>query len=229
MTNKFMFDTEFCPDGTSAHDGARQAKAEVAIYTESNMAELKIQAFDDGVRMGESQTQETIENGVSLTLAAISTQLQELMGTHDAKMLAVKRDAAQLALTIAKKLASSLIQQHPEEEVLKLFEECLSDLRDEPRIVVRASDDICEKLAGKVDEISIASGFQGNVILLPDQTKKTGDCRVEWADGGVERNLEDLQQKMSGIVSRFAQSIRSPGNEPGNQNDSVPHTHESKE
>ena len=47
------------------------------------------------------------------------------------------------------------------------------------------------------------------MILLPDDTKTNSDCRIEWADGGVERDVEDTQKKVDDIVDRF---IRSSGN-----------------
>lgn len=201
-----MFDTEFGPEAAVGKKAAKPAEQEEAVYTESDVAILKTQAFEEGMRTGQSQSLTGIESTVADTMAAIGTQLQQLITTHEAKLHAVKQDAAKLAMEVAGKLAPAMIEQAPEEEVLKMIEECLIDLHDEPRIVVRASDKICEIISGKIDEISKKAGFQGNIILLPDEMKRGGDCRIEWADGGAERSIEDIQRKMNGVVNRFIHS-----------------------
>ena len=205
-TNRFMFDTEFGSEAAVRKKTSKAAEPQEAVYTESDVALLKTQAFEEGMRTGQSQSMTGIESTVADTMAAIGTQLQQLIGTHEAKLQAVKQDAARLAMEVAGKLAPAMIEQAPEEEVLKTIEDCLVDLNDEPRIVVRASDEICGAIAGKIDAIANKAGFQGKLILLPDEMKQGGDCRIEWADGGAERNIEDIRRKMDGVVSRFIHS-----------------------
>ncbi|MEX0583913.1 MAG: hypothetical protein WD185_09605 [Sneathiella sp.] len=211
-TTRFLFDTEF---GTEASPKAtaKPVVREKPVYTESDVAALKAEAFENGVLQGQGESLQGVESTISDTMTAISNQLDQLLGNYEAKVDTVKQDAACLALVIASKLAPALIDLAPEAEVRKLIEESLVDLQDEPRIVIRASDATCQSISGKIDEITLSTAFPGKLILLPDDSKQGSDCRIEWADGGTERSLEDIQQRLESTINRFIRSTGSTKNE----------------
>ena len=218
-TNRFLFDTDFGTDQSSQTAAPKNVPREETVYTESDVTALKAEAFEQGLCEGQSQSQQGLETAVAETIASIGTQFEQLMSSHDAKINVLKQESAQLALTIASKFAPALIELAPEAEVRKLIEDCLVDLHDEPRIVIRANEKVCESISGKIDEISSRSAFQGSLILLPDETRHIGDCRVEWADGGTERRLEDIKARLEEVINRFIRSTGGTGQEQQNAMD----------
>ena len=44
-----------------------------------------------------------------------------------------------------------------------------------------------DALQERLTQLSASSGFEGRVVLIGDDAMGESDCRVEWADGGVER------------------------------------------
>ncbi len=42
------------------------------------------------------------------------------------------------------------------------------------------------------------------MVLFADESLKPEDCRVEWADGGVERDVGRLWREVEQAVARFA-------------------------
>jgi flagellar assembly protein FliH len=58
----------------------------------------------------------------------------------------------------------------------------------EPRLVVRVHEDQFDAVNERVQEIATQRAYAGKVIVLADPDTVPGDCRVEWADGGIERN-----------------------------------------
>ncbi|WP_293960545.1 FliH/SctL family protein [Sneathiella sp.] len=218
-TTRFLFDTEFGASSTRKKAEAQPAEREKPVYTESDVAALKAEAFENGVRQGQGQSLQGVESAISDTMTAINNQLGQLLGNYEAKVAGVKQDAANLALAIASKLAPALIDLAPEAEVRKLIEESLMDLQDEPRVVIRASEATCQNISGKIEEITLATGFQGKLILLPDDSKNGGDCRIEWADGGTERRLEDIQQRLESAINRFIRSTGTTNDEKNSYSD----------
>jgi flagellar assembly protein FliH len=202
---KFMFDREFETAATEAKAKSSPVK-EVPVYSEEDIARIKADAFAEGSSLGRSQALEEAEGALAGTMEVLNTNLQQLLGTQASVLHAAKKEAATLALTAAGKIAPALIRKSPHAEVIQMIEDCLIDLQDEPRIVVRASEPTCDALKTRVDEMSMKAGFQGNVILLPDDELGAGDCRIEWADGGVERNLEKIRQKLDLVINKFVQS-----------------------
>jgi flagellar assembly protein FliH len=115
----------------------------------------------------------------------------------------MRRQSVELAHAVAMKLAPALMRRHPLEEIEALVLQCLAELRDEPRIVVRASDSAVAAMKSRIADIAASSAFEGQVVLIPDDTMQAADCRVEWADGGVERDGAALQQRIGAAVDRF--------------------------
>jgi flagellar assembly protein FliH len=50
------------------------------------------------------------------------------------------------------------------------------------------------------------SGFQGRLIILAEPEIATGDCRIEWADGGVVLERAAIDAKISELVGRYVAS-----------------------
>ena len=50
------------------------------------------------------------------------------------------------------------------------------------------------------------SGFQGRLVILAEPDIATGDCRIEWADGGVVRERTATDAKISELVGRYIAS-----------------------
>jgi flagellar assembly protein FliH len=60
----------------------------------------------------------------------------------------------------------------------------------EPRLVVRVNEAQFDTVNERVQAIATDRAYAGKVIVLADAEVVPGDCRVEWADGGIERNTE---------------------------------------
>ncbi len=207
--SKFLFNDEF---GTAS---VPLKKEEVppppALYTEADKAQFCAEAQQEGFAAGQSDALVGIEATATQTLETLNLQLQQIAQSNSSRLENIRCEAASLSLTIAKSLAPSLISKLPEAEVLKMVEDCLADLHDEPRIVVRATDQVCSALSEKISHLEQSTGFQGSIILLPEDTLNGSDCRIEWADGGVERNLEDTSKKVASIVDRFIKANEENG------------------
>ncbi|USG60505.1 FliH/SctL family protein [Sneathiella marina] len=210
-STRFLFDREFSDDGASAN-GAKGASEGVAIYTEQDLATQKQEAFAEGVKSGQDQATQTLESMLASSLDTVAMQLQQLLTSQVSQLQSIKQDAASLALAAASKLAPALIQQSPHSEIEQVIKDCLSELPEEPRIVVRAAEQTCDFLKGKVDELSAQSGFQGNIILLPEEEMQPSECRVEWADGGVERDIQKIENKLTAIINEFVGGNTDPSN-----------------
>ncbi len=105
-------------------------------------------------------------------------------------------------MTVVRKLFPSLAQRHGLDEVEGLVAECLGRLRDEPRVVVRVADELLDPLKAHMDRLSEHSGFEGRVVLLADEGLSDSDVRVEWADGGAERDSGRLWREIDEILAR---------------------------
>jgi flagellar assembly protein FliH len=50
------------------------------------------------------------------------------------------------------------------------------------------------------------SGFAGRLVILAEPGIETGDCRIEWADGGVVLERAAIEAKIDELVGRYVAS-----------------------
>ena len=70
-------------------------------------------------------------------------------------------------------------------------------------MVVRIGADIYDAAKDKLEEIARARGFEGRLVVLADSAMAPGDCRIEWADGGVARDRAATLAAIDDVVARY--------------------------
>ena len=201
MSGKFLFDNAF--DGFTR--GQKPAPpAERPTRTEAELAAACAAAMAQGQNAGLEQGRAEQAARLAQAVELIAGEMQGLGASQSQALAAMRQAAAQLALAIAARLAPALIARQPLVELEALIAECLAELTSEPRVVVRVAPMLVEGLGGRIDALQRTAAFPGEVIVLGDDAVAEGDCRVEWADGGAERDLGDTLRAIEERVSRAA-------------------------
>ena len=114
----------------------------------------------------------------------------------------------EVAVAVAGKLAPELIAREPFAEISALATESFSHLVKAPHVVVHIGAEAFEPAKVKLDEIAAARGFEGRLVVLPEPAMAPGDCRIEWADGGVIRDRAAVASAIDDLVGRYTASRR---------------------
>lgn len=178
---KFNFDTMF---------GSKNAPADVAprarsSYSADEVETIRRETFAQGKAVTEGQAAATR----AASLGAIAQGVVHMMAKLDATIAGMNRQSAVAALQVGRKLAGAALDAFPRKEVEALVAECLHKLHCEPRIVVRASELCAEGLRAEIDATCAEHGYPGRVVIIAEPSLEGSDCRIEWADGGIERHL----------------------------------------
>jgi flagellar assembly protein FliH len=72
-----------------------------------------------------------------------------------------------------------------------------------PHIAVRVNDNLYAATREKLDEIARSRGFEGRLVVLAEQDMAPGDCRIEWADGGINRNQASVEAAIGEAVVNY--------------------------
>ena len=202
---RFTFDLDL---GTQNH-----SKSSVA---ESAMTELLAAARAEGHAAGVAEGQRAASAQAAKQLTAAAEQLAR----HAAGMAAALDDtrkqviaeAVQVALTAARKLAGGLIAREPAAEIEALLTDSLAGLEAVPHLVVRCNPELAEAVRDTATSRIQASGFAGRLVVLGEPDIRLGDARIEWADGGIVRDINVISEQIDQAVSSYfaARGIRSP-------------------
>ena len=91
-------------------------------------------------------------------------------------------------------------------EITALVCDCFSHLVATPHLVVRINDQLYEAAREKIERQAAQSGFEGRLVILAEPGIATGDCRIEWADGGVVLERAAIETKINELVGRYMAS-----------------------
>jgi flagellar assembly protein FliH len=81
--------------------------------------------------------------------------------------------------------------------------QCLESLKQEPRLVAYVHSARLDALQERLTQLSASAGFEGRVVLIGDDAMGQSDCRVEWADGGVEREAGRIWRTIEDALTRY--------------------------
>jgi flagellar assembly protein FliH len=159
----------------------------------------RAEGFEQGRASAEAQAaQRLVDEAARLTSAC-----RALFDRLDADRLAVEREAIELAVTVARKLAGRLIEREPLAEIRALVADSLVPLRKAPHLVLRITAEDADAIRPHVDKLVRETGFEGRMVILGEDDMARGDCRVEWADGGIVRDSARVATDIEMAVSRY--------------------------
>ncbi|MFZ0607527.1 MAG: FliH/SctL family protein [Xanthobacteraceae bacterium] len=196
---KFLFDTDFAGggDGKSAlADHAQKLAAAEAAGREKGYAQAQSDAaVESSRRLTDALDRIAAAIGVAnKALAAIETRLE--------------CEAVEVAVAVARKLAPALIAREPFAEISALAGDCFRQLVAAPHIAVRVNDALYAVAKEKLDDIARAKSFEGRLVVLAEPDIALGDCRIEWADGGVNRDNAAANAAIGAAVDAYVSARR---------------------
>ncbi|WP_341898097.1 FliH/SctL family protein [Ferrovibrio terrae] len=211
---KFLFDMPF--DGSRPKVERNYApKAPPPKYSAEEIDVAKAAAFAEGEAAGREAAHGEHQRNLEAALHHIGMMLGDIANSEQRAHIAARTEATELAVAIARKLAGRLIERQPMDQVEALVLRCMDDMRDEPRLVIRAAEAAVQLLDAKIDQLVAQSGFGGKVALVPDETMAPTDCRINWADGSAERRQAALEQEVDQAVERYLAGLQAQLAEPG--------------
>jgi flagellar assembly protein FliH len=193
---KFKFDVEFRPEGDLISNAARARQRK--ILTQEELDGMLSRARHDGMKVGQVRAAEQTAAAVEQLCAVV----QQSVGSAQNQVEELRREAAQLALVCARKLASEAVAALPQADVEAALYEAIHQAITEPRIVLRAAPNVIAAIKDKLEDLARDSGYEGRVVASPEPGMNDGDCRIEWRGGGAERSMDHLADAIGEVIAR---------------------------
>jgi flagellar assembly protein FliH len=202
---KFLFEDDFATGG-----GAVKAKPTISLAAhEAALAQASAEAYRNGHAAAEAK----IEGRASAACDRIAQGLAALAQGLQAIEARLEAESVEVAFAVARKLAPEMIAAEPFAEVAALAAGCFRQLIAAPHVVVRVAEAIYENAHARLEEIARLHGFEGRLVLLAEPGMALGDCRIEWADGGLVRDPAATETAIGEAVSRYVAVRRGAANQ----------------
>ena len=207
---KFMFDADFAAGGGAAERPI--APAEHAL----KLAEAESKGFRDGYAAAEAERVAEAERRTAAAFEQIGDGIDRLARSLTAVEARLEAETVDVAVAVGRKLAPELIARQPFEEIAVLATECFKQLVASPHIAVRVNDTLQQTARERLEAIARDRGFAGRLIVIAEPDIAAGDCRIDWADGGLVRDRAATEAAIAEAVRRYlAVGQGAAGTEPG--------------
>lgn len=198
QTEKYLFENSFDVEPPPA---PAEEVPEPTSYSEEELAAAVGEGFAKGKTDGYESALQGIEQTSAQALSAIAARLEAVVAELAEVNERREHQSLQAAVTILRKLFPELARRHGLDEIEAAVAACLEHLQDEPRVVVRTADSLVDVLRERIDPLAEACGFEGKIVLLADEALSSSDVRIEWADGGAERDTGRLWDEVGQILA----------------------------
>jgi flagellar assembly protein FliH len=190
---KFLFDNDFAA-------GSRGGKPTISL---TEHAEKVAQAEAAAHARGFAEAQTKAEQRATVALERIAGLLHGLDRSLAAVEARLETEAVEVAVAVARKLVPALLAREPLAEISALASDCFRHLVASPHVVVRVNEALHASAHERLEEIIRRLSLESRLVVLGEPEIAPGDCRIEWADGGICRDNAALTAAIDGAVNRY--------------------------
>lgn len=210
----YLFDVDFDSDAAALPPEPEDIEEEPAAptFSEEELQAARDEAFEAGKAEAISQSSASLEQQISMIVAALQNDFASLSSMQQEANEATMRDAVQIATTIISKVLPAYVQEHGAAEIEAFVRATLSTLFAEADVIVRAPEATAADLAERLTPVADALGVAGKLKIAADPALGPADCRMEWGNGGAERNAAQIMSDIDAMVSRFIEHGDIPEN-----------------
>lgn len=197
QTRKFLFDLSFDDEVGSLGKKSEKPKP---TYSQEQLDEAKQEAYAAGFAEGQRSMQESQQQSLNLLMANVEERLAQVMSKGEGVWQGLLAQCQEIALVIAHKIMPSFTARHGMDEIESIVSRVMAEMGREPRLVFRVPESQFDDAKARIENIARQAAYAGKLVILGDPDLGVSDCRIEWADGGIERDIGKLWQSIDKIM-----------------------------
>lgn len=197
------------------------------VFTQQEMDQAKQQSKEEGRLQGLEEGREAAWQEAMVSIEKQNSDLLSVIENAISKVLEQSQNDSQTAFTTAvdfamavcKKVVPTLSAKNAIEEIQGLLEKNFHFLKEEPKITLRLNSFSADKIKPVLADLVKKESYAGKIAVIRDNTLPLGDCLVEWKNGGLQRNTQDILNQTEELIKLYAQAA--PQTEPAEQKSGV--------
>lgn len=186
---KFVFNTEFAPDGAILSDAPKKlTPEEIAAECAAAYERGKLDALVEA----EQRTAAAIE-----TLAGAASAVLTHLG---AESRALREEAARMALAAARKIADAALDAYGPARINAAIASAMDSLRHQPRLLVKVAPEIIDAVKPHIEDMCAEHAYVGAVLLRAQAGLRKGEVVIDWSDGVVSSSPQETEERIAALI-----------------------------
>jgi flagellar assembly protein FliH len=211
---KFLFDTVFDMETMRREERRKKPVGPPLVHTEQALVdavnrvreETYREAFAEGRRAGVAEVRESIDVHIGRAQEAIARTLPLLANMRAQIALDARREAVELGHLIARKLAGALLERLPAADVAAMIDRTVADLAEmtkDAQVTIRVAPPLVDAITKAASDVVQRAGSGIRATVVGDPSLQGSACRVEWPEGGSDRDPSLVQAEIGRAVERY--------------------------
>lgn len=172
------------------------------VFSEEELEFAREEAYVAGHAAALQESAASMERFIADALKHCAESIGDLSGNTEPIADAATATAIQVVHEICRKLLPHTADDYAIREIVALVRSLLPELSEQSRILVHANPHMVDILRKRLAETITKTGFEGRITLVGDPDLLPADTRIEWADGGAERNMTRMLDEIDTLVER---------------------------
>jgi len=199
QAQKFGFDEDF---GNDRRGGVSRRAADA-----ERLKAAELEGFQLGRLDGRREAEAEAAMRLAQAMESVAGTAAGILSQLDAETRRFEREAADLAIAFARKLAGDLLARQPLAPLQEAAAECFRELAGVAHVAVRVPLAHVEDCKTSLEDLAERSGYAGRLVVLGEDGMAEGDFRLEWADGGVLRDRAGVEGLIGEAIARHCNGI----------------------
>ena len=178
------------------------AKPKEPSYSQSELDAAVKSAEERGYEKGFNAATTEMQKAIASVLEEVNNRLMALLSGEDENKREAEASALKFAVELVRKLLPNLEAGVAKQEVEAFLSDNFSKFRGEKNLSFSFHPDMAAEIAPQLSKLAEKNDFEGKISVHKDINLNLSDCRVEWRNGGVERNTEEVLEKVENILKQ---------------------------
>ena len=169
-------------------------------YSQDEFDAAIVTAEEKGYSRGKAEALNDKEQQMQSMLQQIEEQLKQLLESEDEHLKQIEQSSLELALVGINKILPSLEQDVAKKEVEAFLSDNFAKFKKEINLSFCFHPEMVAEIAPLLSKLANKNDYEGKISVHKDADMGLSDCRVEWKNGGVERNSSKIINKIMDLV-----------------------------
>lgn len=178
----FAFETEFTPSGDVLRGPDRK------YLSREEAEQLAAKALNEG----ETRARQAVEAKGFASVDKVAAHLSPVGAQVAALADTLRREAAELALIAARKIAGEALDRNGEAVAADAIANAIRQLKGNPTVVVSVAPDALPQIERRLEQLR-RHGIGASLQFIGDARAKPGDWKISWAEGSTGFSREAVE------------------------------------
>lgn len=174
---------------------------EERMYSQDELDEAVKSASDEAWIKGKEAALEDELNKQNELLMEIKNQLSVIFAGLQEQTLGMEEDGLKFFAACLRKVLPTVDSTTALPEVKNFLQDNFANLRNNKSLAFYFAPDMAKSAAPLIEKIAEQNDFEGKISVHKDENLTLSDCRIEWKDGYVERDVNKLLEKIDQLLA----------------------------